>query len=521
MSAPVKKKRGRHRGSKTKETKKQKIATADVAFEAEFGHVSPTVAVNQDVADNEGEDFFVGNNSIALYEGDIIKGSTLEDLVEAADQLDEAASRSESSYDQQQQQLDEEVNVGFGEVDVFDVEELIGLGTASNGKDEDIMKELRDSCVAENSKKNYSAAITLMIFYYYKFDKYRLHKSWIQMLNTFSFNIQDEKKKDKVIKKTIKKLLNHVNETAPPIDFGTYEAKDFMTYILSLQRIKGDSGKRLSIASYCNHRSALFHLYRMYGKKQSDTFFADLSILLKGLKRKISLEKQNGIGRIQTGKLPLTYAMYRRLNELLLMESNTESIFARCFLCITSNLMCRSANTVSIHLHHMEWREDCLAIYFAHMKNDQSGERKRDPRHIYANPVDPVVCPLAALGMYLNTFGLTGSKSTALFPGTNQYDRFAKILKGFLQKHRETLEKEFGINVDNIGVHSIRKGAATYVSSGSTCAPPQVATNIRAGWTMGPIQDTYLRFESAGDQYVGRVISGLPLSSSEFAAMPP
>ena len=60
-----------------------------------------------------------------------------------------------------------------------------------------------------------------MIVYYYKFDKYRLHKSWIQTLNTFSFNIQDEKKKDKVIKKTIKKLLNHVNETAPPIDFGT------------------------------------------------------------------------------------------------------------------------------------------------------------------------------------------------------------------------------------------------------------------------------------------------------------
>ena len=38
---------------------------------------------------------------------------------------------------------------------------------------------------------------------------------------------------------------------------------------------------------------------------------------------------------------------------------------------------------------------------------------------------------------------------------------------------------------------------------------------------MGPIQDTYLRFEAAGDQYVGRVVSGLPLSSCEFGAMPP
>ena len=73
-----------------------------------------------------------------------------------------------------------------------------------------------------------------------------------------------------------------------------------------------------------------------------------------------------------------------------------------------------------------------MVIYFAHMKNDQSGERKRDPIHIYANPDDPIVCPLNALGMYLNVFGLTGTKLTSLFPGTSQYDRFAKILKVFL-----------------------------------------------------------------------------------------
>ena len=82
-----------------------------------------------------------------------------------------------------------------------------------------------------------------------------------------------------------------------------------------------------------------------------------------------------------------------------------------------------------------------MAIYLAHVKNDQSGERKRDPRHIYANPVDPSMCPLTALGVYLNIFGLMGTKSTALFPGTSQYDRFAKILKGFFVRHYETIEK--------------------------------------------------------------------------------
>lgn len=33
--------------------------------------------------------------------------------------------------------------------------------------------------------------------------------------------------------------------------------------------------------------------------------------------------------------------------------------------------MCRSSNAISICYDHMEWKEDCLRVFFAHMKNDQ------------------------------------------------------------------------------------------------------------------------------------------------------
>ena len=139
-------------------------------------------------------------------------------------------------------------------------------------------------------------------------------------------------------------------------------------------------------------------------------------------------------------------------------------------------------NTTTIHLHHLEWKDDSLAIYFAHMKNDQTGSRKRDARHIYANPMDHEVCPILALGMYLNIYAPSpNEQKTELFPGSSQYARFAKSFDLFLKKHTELFKKEFGVDTKNIGVHSIRKGAATFISSGSTCAPPQVATNIRAG----------------------------------------
>ena len=38
---------------------------------------------------------------------------------------------------------------------------------------------------------------------------------------------------------------------------------------------------------------------------------------------------------------------------------------------------------------------------------------------------------------------------------------------------------------------------------------------------MGQIQDMHLQFEVAGDQYVGRVVSGLPISSPKFVVLPP
>jgi hypothetical protein len=51
-----------------------------------------------------------------------------------------------------------------------------------------------------------------------------------------------------------------------------------------------------------------------------------------------------------------------------------------------------------------------------------------------------------------------------------------------------------GLKPEDIGTHSGRKGAATYASSGSTSGPSAAAIHLRAGWAMGGVQDTYLRY---------------------------
>ena len=89
------------------------------------------------------------------------------------------------------------------------------------------------------------------------------------------------------------------------------------------------------------------------------------------------------------------------------------------------------------------------------MKNDQVGNRKRDPRRIYSNPINPTVCPILLLAIYFTVFNITGTKDSTLFPGTNQYKRFSKYLEKICLRHQDEIMKNFGVNFDDIGVHSL------------------------------------------------------------------
>ena len=73
----------------------------------------------------------------------------------------------------------------------------------------------------------------------------------------------------------------------------------------------------------------------------------------------------------------------------------------------------------------------------------------------------------------------------------------------------------------DIGTHSIRKGAATYATSGSTGGPSIVSICLRCGWSLGNVMERYFRYEGAGDQFTGRVVAGLPVNSASFAVLPP
>ena len=82
------------------------------------------------------------------------------------------------------------------------------------------------------------------------------------------------------------------------------------------------------------------------------------------------------------------------------------------------------------------------------------------------------------------------------------------------------LERE-GIPYKAITAHSWRKGSASNAASGSTHAPSIIAICLRAGWKLPGSLNRYLCLEQAGDQFVGRVVAGLPIMDKAFCVLPP
>lgn len=316
----------------------------------------------------------------------------------------------------------------------------------------------------------------------------------------------------------------------------------FISFLTSLRHAR--NGSYLGRSAYQQRRSALFHFFRLHNRVG---FTSDFSNEMSDLYNKVLFRvlthstatrnrNRNRIRDAQDGevvvdarawandesKAAMSVQLLCALCGWFLDYQTVDGVFAHCFLLMTWNLACRVNNTSHIKMNDIAWREfDCLTITFAHSKTDQTGEESKYPRHIFANPVDPIVCPVLSLAFYMTACfeSVSATDSCLLFPGGQQESRFSRILKNILNEHKAEVNA-FGFEVDEIGTHSIRKGASSYLTS-LPGGPPAAASSLRGGWTMGNVKDRYFKYQEAGDQYVGRCLALLPMLSVDLATSPP
>lgn len=101
--------------------------------------------------------------------------------------------------------------------------------------------------------------------------------------------------------------------------------------------------------------------------------------------------------------------------------------FAHLFLITQWNLMCRSKSVETIHTSHLQCVTDNVGVVLHKTKTNQEGRGRKDPRHIYANPLIPQVCWITALAVYLACNSSQGPG--VLFPVSSQKNRYGKALE--------------------------------------------------------------------------------------------
>ena len=159
----------------------------------------------------------------------------------------------------------------------------------------------------------------------------------------------------------------------PPLRFQQIAARDFMMWIMSMKR---DNGSFSFFCVVCRTPVRFFfNLLRDNHHVMPIELERELSCHFKGLQHQIASAIGSGDGPIKIGKDPIPFSFYRQVAMEMLRSTSSDMIFSRAFMIMSWNLMSRASNTASICYNHVEWGEDALRVFFAHMKNDQRGAR--------------------------------------------------------------------------------------------------------------------------------------------------
>lgn len=275
----------------------------------------------------------------------------------------------------------------------------------------------------------------------------------------------------------------------------------------------------LSLSHVANYRSAIKDYYKQKNitvPKSTENFMNEF---MNGYTRKIAMLKQEGEMPLIEGKRPISFSGYQFLAEKAIKQDNDYllAIFSHSFITLAWNLMARSVSVGQLMFKHISWENDCLVIVLPRHKGDQEG-RNAFPKHIFANPLNPAVCPVLALAIYVFTKGYQRDEAKPLLFGHNSEQRFSKWLISVCKSNEDHF-LTMGLEIADLGTHSFRKGCATQVSS-SPGGPSAISVYLRAGWSLGNVQSRYIFDGQGGDHFVGRAATGLSINDTEFAVLP-
>lgn len=300
---------------------------------------------------------------------------------------------------------------------------------------------------------------------------------------------------------------------------------DMVKAYLSANKIKSiDVNGRETYYSFDHLRK--FKDAILFGAKRArksfpEKFQVEIDTFIESWKKENQTAKKDGKVTEQEAD-PITFPLYRKICSEAVRRG---LIFLWAFTVLQWNCMARSINIDNLQFNCFALGADSIIIQYWDTKKDKTGENT-SPKNCYANPFEWNICPFTALGCYLCLMDevFVDGENTNIFLG-----RGAKVGSAS-HKYCLQLMKLFDdiattvyqfIRPGHANAHGTRKGAAVASTSGTTCPPPPSSVARRGEWSLGKVFDIYWLYAECGDQYCGRILSGLDPHSSSFGTLPP
>jgi hypothetical protein len=239
-----------------------------------------------------------------------------------------------------------------------------------------------------------------------------------------------------------------------------------------------------------------------------------ISRFLKGIRNQRSEHvRNNGISLEDEGKRHLKYEEYHIITKSCMEIKGKFASELHLGVVLSWNLCARSDTCSGIHSTHLDWEGDCLIVSIA--KSKRSYQEDGILNHVYANYLFPYICPVLSLAVHCATNSNILSNMLPLFHESKSENAgFSRLFK----------QATLSCGLQDLGWHSIRKGALTYGSTGTPDCATWAAIQSRARWKLGAdngVVKRYVKFDPAGDQFIGRLLSGLKVSDKSFSSLSP
>lgn len=227
----------------------------------------------------------------------------------------------------------------------------------------------------------------------------------------------------------------------------------------------------------------------------------DLNMEVKRFKESVPKPKDTVVEK------PITFSDYKFLASLALADSS-HSVLSHTLIVLCWNLMVKSCVVCDLNWNNFAVDGDHITVSY---QRGCSGGRRPAPICLYANPLDPTVCPILALGIKICSETFSSKSQLNVFQSGSSSETFSRWLQRRLNDMTQPELVKLTVLPADISTNSFKTGGASYVTN-FTEGP---------GWDHVKMRMNNDTYGYVRDQYAGRAVTGLDHDSYEFTALCP